>query len=231
MISGKNGDVSFFEKLIRLVYPAKCMVCDQVLNEDTFLHLCEPCKKNLPRYQKGFVRSMQMPYLDGIFAAFYYRDGIKNAIQCMKFKSHPRLAQTMGSLVCEELFKYQPVPEFELIVPVPMHPKKKRQRGYNQAELVANEVARKLNKDLRNDILIKVQNTTAQIRLKREERLMNLENAFMINNSIMKNNRNGRVLLVDDVLTTGTTVSTCAKILKENGFSSVYALIIAIAEK
>lgn len=231
MISKMNGNVSLLEKLIRLIYPAKCMVCDAVLNEDTYLYLCEPCKNNLPRYQKGFFKSMQMPYLDGIFAAFYYSEGIKNAIHSMKFKSHPRLAQTMVSLICDEMFKHKPVPDFDLIVPVPMHPKKKRQRGYNQAELLANEIARILNKDVCGDILIKIQNTTAQIQLKREDRLMNLKSAFVINDSIIKNNSYGRVLLVDDVLTTGTTVSTCAKILKENGFPSVYALVIAIAEK
>ena len=231
MISRKNGNVSLLEKLIRLIYPAKCMVCDAVLNEDTYLYLCDPCKKNLPRCQKGFVKISQMPYLDGVFAAFYYREGIKSAIQSMKFKSYPRLAQTMGSLVCEELFKYNPIPDFDFLVPVPMHPKKKRQRGYNQAELVANEAAHILNKEVHTDILLKVRNTTAQSRLKREDRLKNLESAFMINYSIIKNNRNKRVLLLDDVLTTGTTVNTCAKILKENGFSSVYALVIAIAEK
>ena len=228
--SKNNSNVSVLEKLIRLIYPAKCMVCSEVLNEETILYLCESCKINLPRYQKGFVRNTQIPYLDGIFVAFYYKEGIKNAIQSMKFNSHPRLAQTMGKLICEELLKHKPIPDFEYIIPVPMHPKKKRQRGYNQAELVANEVARILNKDVRNDILIKIQNTAAQVRLKREERLMNLENAFMINNNV-KNNFKGRILLVDDVLTTGTTVSTCAKILKENGFSGIYALVIAIAEK
>lgn len=230
MIDMKNSNVPFLEKLIRLIYPAKCMVCDAVLNENSFLYLCESCKKSLPRYEKGFVKSMQMPYVDGFFAAFYYRDGLKTAIHNMKFKSHPRLSQTMGSLICEELFKHEPLPDFDFIIPVPMHSRKKRQRGYNQAELVANEVARIIKKELRTDILIKIRNTKPQILLKREERLRNLNNAFVVNNNIVINkNRNSNVLLVDDVLTTGTTVNTCARILKENDFSSVYALVIAIA--
>ena len=124
------------------------------------------------------------------------------------------------------------MPDFDLIVPVPMHPKKKRQRGYNQAELVAKEAARILEKEIRTDILLKIQNTKPQILLKREERLRNLEGAFKVNdNNIIEKNHNKRILLVDDVLTTGTTINTCARILKESGFSSVYALVIALAEK
>jgi ComF family protein len=150
----------------------------------------------------------------------------------MKFKSNPRLAQTMGNLICEELMQYQPLPEFDFIIPVPMHPKKKRQRGYNQAELVAKEAAGILNKEVHTDILLKTQNTRPQIQLKREERLRNLESAFTINNNtVTKKNLNRHILLVDDVLTTGTTINTCAKILKDNGFSYVYALVIAIAQK
>jgi ComF family protein len=150
----------------------------------------------------------------------------------MKFKNQPKLAQTIGSLVCEEMLKHGPLPDFDYIVPVPMHPKKKRQRGYNQAELVAKEAARILEKEIRTDILLKIQNTKPQILLKREERLRNLEGAFKVNdNNIIEKNHNKHILLVDDVLTTGTTINTCAKILKDNGFSFVYALVIAMAEK
>ena len=228
----KNRKVSFIEKLIRLIYPAKCMVCDTILNDNAVLYLCESCKKNLPRYQREFRKSAELPYLDGIFAAFYYKNGVDTAIHNMKFKNQPKLAQTIGSLVCEEMLKHGPLPDFDYIVPVPMHPKKKRQRGYNQAELVAKEEARILEKEIRTDILLKIQNTKPQILLKREERLRNLEGAFKVNdNNIIEKNHNKHILLVDDVLTTGTTINTCARILKESGFSSVYALVIALAEK
>lgn len=228
----KKSDVSFFEKLIRLVYPAKCMVCDMILNEDTSMYLCEPCKKNLPLYPRGFKKSIQMPYVDGTFAAFYYKNGVETAIHNMKFKNHPKLAQTMGRLLCEELLKQESLPNFDYIVPVPMHQKKKRQRGYNQAELVAKEVGRILGKEVRTDILMKTQYTKPQVLLKREERLRNLESAFTVNdNTTIKNTQNKHILLVDDVLTTGTTINTCARILKENGFLFIYALVIAIAEK
>lgn len=228
----KKNNVSFFEKLIRLVYPAKCMVCDMILNEDTSMYLCEPCKKNLPLYLRGFKKSIQLPYVDGTFAAFYYKNGVETAIHNMKFKNHPKLAQTMGRLLCEELLKQESLPHFDCIIPVPMHHKKKRQRGYNQAELVAKEAARLLEKEIRTDILMKTQNTKPQILLKREERLSNLESAFAVNDNTITNSiQKKHVLLIDDVLTTGTTINTCARILKESGFPFVYALVIAIAEK
>lgn len=227
----KQNKPSFIEKLIRLVYPVKCMVCDTILIEDALLYLCELCKKNLPRYSRGFKKSIRMPYVDGTFAAFYYKNGVETAIHNMKFKNLPKLAQTMGSLLYEEL-KQEVLPDFDYIIPIPMHPKKKRQRGYNQSELVAKEVSRLLKKEVRTDILLKTKNTRPQIMLKRENRLRNLESAFMVNNNtVIDSIQNKHVLLVDDVLTTGTTINTCAKILKENGFAFVYALVIAIAEK
>ena len=226
----KENKPSFFEKLIRLVYPVKCMVCDIILREDTSLYLCEPCKKTLPQYNKWLRKSIRMPCVDGTFAAYYYKNGVETAIHNMKFKNLPKLAQTMGSLIYEEL-KEESLPYFDYIIPVPMHPKKKRQRGYNQSELVAKATARFLEKEGRTDILLKARNTKPQIMLKREDRLKNLESAFTVNKTILDSIQGKHVLLVDDVLTTGTTINTCAKILKENGFTFVYALVIAIAEK
>lgn len=228
----KENKPSFFEKLIRLIYPTKCMVCNTILNEDAALYICEPCKKNLPRLEGRFGRNTRMPYLDGVFAAFYYENGIETAIHNMKFKNHPKLAQSMGILLYEELIKQESVPDIDYIVPIPMHPKKKRQRGYNQSELVAKETARFLGKEVRTDILLKIMNTRPQSLLKREDRLSNLERAFVVNDDIFKDNiSKKKILLIDDVLTTGTTINTCAKILKDNGFEFVYAFVIAIAEK
>ena len=228
----KENKPSFFEKLIRLIYPVKCMVCDTILSEDAALYICDPCKKSLPRYKGKIVKNMSLPYLDGIFAAFYYQDGIETAIHNMKFKNHPKLAKTIGILLCEELIKQETLPDIDYIVPIPMHPKKKRQRGYNQSELLARQAAQFLQKEVRTDILIKTKNTKSQSLLKREERLINLESAFEVNDDIAINNTYKKsILLVDDVLTTGTTINTCAKVLKDNGFSFVYALVIAMAEK
>lgn len=220
---------SFRERVIRLVYPVKCMVCDALLREDTTLYLCDSCHKMLPRYEKGFHPIPEIPYLNGLFAAFHYEEGIDSAIHAMKFKYQPKLSKTMAFLLYEEFLKEPVFPNFDLIIPVPMHPRKKRQRGYNQSELVGRELSRYLNIPIDTDLLVKTRYTRPQSRLKREERLHNMEDAFTIVKGHEVSGKN--ILLVDDVVTTGTTLNTCAKILYEKGASWIFASVIAIAEK
>lgn len=217
------------ERLLRLIYPVKCMVCETILIENCTLYICPSCKKNLPRYGWGFVKNREVNFVDGLFAAFCYYDGIETAIHTMKYSNHPKLAQTMGRILWEELLKQESIPQFDYIIPIPMHPKKKRQRGYNQSELIAKELSLLLDKKVRIDMLIKTRHTRAQSLLKREERLDNLQGAFTIGKGNIAELAGKSILLVDDVITTGTTMSSCANILRENGVSSIYSLVIAIA--
>ncbi len=216
------------EKLIRLLFPPKCMVCEELLFEDTLLYVCPSCEKNLPRYGRGFVKNKEVQYIDELFAGFYYKDGIETAMQSMKFKNHPRLTQTMSMLLWHELVKQEEIPYFDLIIPVPMFSKKKRQRGYNQTELLAKQLSLLSRVEMRSDLLIKNRHTKPQSRLKREERLENLKGAFSVGTDI-EYIKEKNVLLVDDVVTTGTTLATCARILREHGIYSIYAIVIAIA--
>lgn len=221
--------VSFFEKLIRLLFPAKCMVCNTVLMEDARSYLCNTCKTDLERYGGGFRKSDGLSYIDGIFAAFRYHGGIETAIQAFKYKNHPRLSETISMLLCEELEKHGGVPEADYIIPVPMHPGKKRRRGYNQSELIAGHLGEYLNMEVRTDIIRKIRHTRPQSRLKRLDRLRNLKGAF---SAVPGTNVEGKdIILVDDVLTTGTTMNTCAKILREKGAVHIYGIVVAIAEK
>ncbi len=221
--------VSLIERIIRLIFPVKCMVCEAILREDSLVCLCEQCRKGLKSYGRGFGESGILPDVDSFFAAFYYLDGVETAIHTFKFKNQPKLSETMSYLIYEELNKYGQIPTFDYIVPVPMHPRKKRHRGYNQSELIAVHLAKYFNREIRTDILIKTQYTRAQSLLKREDRIKNLEGAFSVRSGSSIQGKS--ILLVDDVLTTGTTINTCAKILKEKGVSFIHSMVIAIAEK
>lgn len=218
-----------FERLIRLVFPAKCMICGEILNEDSKLYLCENCYRLLPRCGRGIFKTPNIPYIDGLFAAFYYENGIDEAIKTMKFRSHPRLSATMSFLIAEELMKESELPDIDIIVPVPMHPSKKRRRGYNQTELLAKELSRLLKIPMDGNILGKIRDTRPQSLLKREERMHNMDDVFILSNKDAVRSKN--VLLVDDVTTTGTTINQCAKILYNNCSGRIYAAVIAIAQK
>lgn len=221
--------ISLIERIIRLVFPVKCMVCETILREDASACLCELCRKGLKSYDRGFGKNSILPEVDNLFAAFYYLDGVETAIHTFKFKNQPKLSETISYLMYEELNKHGQIPEFDYIVPVPMHPRKKRHRGYNQSELIAIHMAEYFKKEVRTDILIKGRYTRPQSLLKRKDRIKNLEGAFLARSGVSIQGKS--VLLVDDVLTTGTTINTCAKILKDKGVSFIHAMVIAIAEK
>lgn len=221
--------VSLLEKILRLIYPAKCMVCDKILMEDVRAFLCDQCKNALERYGRGFFRNERMPAVDSVFSAFYYNGGIETAIHAFKFKNQPGLSGTISRLMCEELENHGGIPESDYIVPVPMHPRKKRQRGYNQSELIAVKLGEYFNIEVRTDILRKVKYTRPQSRLKRIDRIHNLEGTFALEPGASVEGKS--ILLVDDVLTTGTTMNTCAKILKDKGTAHIYGIVAAIAEK
>lgn len=220
---------SFLERLIRLVYPAKCMVCDILLKEEASIMLCENCHSLLPRCEKGFVKAPFMPYVHKLFAAYYYDEGLDSAIHAMKFNHQPKLSETFGYLLYEEIAKVPLLPDWDMILPVPMHRKKKRQRGYNQSELLADRLSEYLHIPVYHNLLVKTRHTKPQSKLKREERLFNLEDAFDVVNGPEIEGKN--ILLLDDVATTGTTLNNCAKILYEKGAAFVFASVIAIVEK
>ena len=121
------------------------------------------------------------------------------------------------------------LPDFDIVIPVPMYRRKKHKRGYNQAELVAIKLADYLEVPVHIDNLVKIRKTRPQSSLKREGRLHNIEGSFQVKDPALVSGKN--ILLVDDVVTTGTTLNTCAKILYENGASWIFASAIAIAEK
>ena len=115
---------------------------------------------------------------------------------------------------------------FDLVVPVPLHPARLRERGFNQAELLAKILAQKTNVPLHR-ALERVRYTTTQTAFDRAERMENLRDAFRLRKKIAV--RGLRVLLVDDILTTGSTLSECARVLRDAGAQSVYAVTAARA--
>jgi ComF family protein len=143
----------------------------------------------------------------------YYYDQLKQlAIDSWQLANRPEFA------LLRKFLELGPV-----VVPVPLHNKRMRERGFNQAELVGQQVGKLAGLKLEK-LLIKVKETEQQVGKNRKERLENLKNAFKISNysNLPKN-----VLLVDDVWTTGTTLSECAKVLKQAGVKKVWGLVVA----
>jgi len=214
------------ERLIRLLYPEKCVFCGALLNDAARIGACEPCLAVLPRYGRGFEPMPRIPWIDGLFASFAYGDAIERAIHAMKFFGRPRVAETLAFLLWEEMMKQPVIPDFDLIVPVPMHWRKRMSRGYNQSERIGNALGGIMGVPVER-ALVKTRHTKPQSLSSREERLVNLENSIDVRDPSAVSGLS--VLLVDDVATTGATLGACARALRGAGVSWVFAAVIAIA--
>jgi len=214
------------ERLIRLLYPEKCVFCGVLLHDSVRISACEPCLASLPRHGKGFERIPRVPWIDGMFAPFTYEDSIERAIHAMKFFGKPKVARTLACLMWEEMMKYPLIPDFDLIVPVPMHWRKRMSRGYNQSERIGQALGEIMDIPVKN-ALAKTRHTKPQSLSSREERLINLKNSVRVTDPEVVSGLS--ILLVDDVVTTGATLGTCAQALRGAGASWVFAAVIAIA--
>ena len=176
---------------------------------DTALAVCSGCLEFPLR-----------PYVDAVAVMEYAGPG-RELIRAMKFRMQPELARPLALLAVEKLTE-SGMP-FDVIVPIPLHWRRQLLRSYNQSELVAGLIAAEMNKPLLH-ALKKVRATPHQARLKRAQRQKNLKGVFAVKDRSFAGKQ---VLLVDDVLTTGATLSVAAKLLMENGARAVRVLCCA----
>lgn len=213
---------NFIEKFLDLIFPPVCGICNKEINT----YLCEKCEKEINKITCVGENKYSDKYFSTHMYLFKYEGIIRDKIISYKFDDKPYLYKTF----CEIFVKNKKVCEFlknyDIIISVPMYKKKKNQRGYNQSELIAREIAKKVEKiEYRNDILIKIKNTAKQSSLNKEQRKENLKNAYAINNNEYILNKN--ILIFDDIYTTGSTANECAKTLSEAGAKEIGILTIA----
>ena len=141
----------------------------------------------------------------------------------LKYRKETGVGVRLGELLGEELAKEKPFDLVDLIIPVPLHHSKQRKRGFNQAELIAFGASTELKKPLRTDILVRKVATATQTKRSRYDRWGNMDQVF----EVQKPNSTGKnhVLLVDDVLTTGATIGSCAQVLIDAGYSVSVATV------
>ncbi len=148
---------------------------------------------------------------------------MRQAIHELKYRNFRALAQPLACLLCDYLAD-NPLPA-DVLVPVPLHPKRLRERGYNQSRRLAREMGKMMNVPVVDDCLFRQRYTSPQTRTSSaEERKRNIANAFACHNDKL---RDKQVLLIDDVATSGATLDACAAALKAAGASSVWGLVLA----
>ncbi len=220
--------------ILNFFFPPLCLICDN-LKEDKFF--CKDCLelilrskiyppfcKRCGRTLKGHKCSIKLKYIDEVYAIFNYNDVIKELIESYKFKRYTKISEFFLPFVIEKIEKV--LPAFDLIIPVPLHPSKERERGFNQNVLILEGVKKNLKINYRKDILIRLKPTKPQSRIKEiKKREENVRDAFKVIKS--KEIIDKRVLLFDDVFTSGKTLEECGRVLKLKGAKVVFALAIA----
>jgi len=195
----------------------------------------------LPAGRQGKCNRCGDKKLSGLYFALPYKDQLLAKKLIYQFKYQPYLkdlAKTLASILIEHFIKtgkntnetWAPGGVPAVLVPVPLDKKKLKIRGYNQSELLANELAKILQIPVLTDVLIKIKSTDSQMELKKEERKKNLLNAFSIKKcgtSDVPHFLGKKVFLVDDVYTTGSTMAECAKVLRSAGAKQVWGICIA----
>jgi len=211
----------FLNTILDIIFPVNCISCGKN-NIDLCLNCISNCEtRNFEDYK-------------WIHPIFNYRDPlIKKSIWLLKYKGKKKIANTFATIIHERIIEeLSDLIIFEnfknpILIPIPLAPKRKKERGFNQAELICKELI-KLNKNLKleKDILIKRKDTIHQANIKnRNERLKNLIDSFTVKNSKIIKNRN--IILIDDVCTTGATLNEAKKALKGAGARKIIAFTVA----
>lgn len=154
-----------------------------------------------------------------------YEPPLLELIHEFKYRKNRTLGLYLGKMMAETHYADLDFEAIDLLIPVPLHNQKLRQRTFNQALILAREVARRHGKPVNHSILKRTFNTPAQVTLRKEERKKNVKGAFSLLNPEEIKNKN--ILLLDDVYTTGGTVNECARLLIDNGAKNVYVLTLA----
>lgn len=220
-------------RALDFLFPQKCVGCAR-----EGAYLCHSCRKSLTRITPPLCPRCGIPQasgtlcphcvswkaeIDGIRSPFRFDGVVRQAVHELKYRNLRAIAVPLAHLLNDYLFT-NPVPG-EVLVPVPLHPKRLKERGYNQSGLLARELSKLTRLPVASDCLVRQRHTTAQARTSTlEQRQSNVTNAFTCSSNRL---RDKQVILIDDVSTSGATLNACAAALKASGAKSVWGLVLA----
>ncbi|MDD2709814.1 MAG: ComF family protein [Verrucomicrobiae bacterium] len=232
------------DAVIDLLYPRQCQICGATERCTRFAFVCDDCHASAPRIQPPCCERCGMPFssnlaspftcanchditlhFDRAVAAMRFHGAVRQAVHALKYRGQAFWTQLLCDWMNENKDRLLDPADFDVIIPIPLHPVRERERGFNQARLLAEELGRQWNKPLLRKALIRQRPTETQTHLDRQERQANLRGAFAAKAPLRI--RGQRCLLVDDVLTTGSTASECARVLREAGAVSILVFTLA----
>ena len=226
-----------FDKMMRQIwtvplvsmYPPICGICEKI-NKDG---LCPKC--NLELKKQAEVNILQKEeieenikkekYFEELMYIFKYEGQVRKLILDYKFNEKSYLYKTFVNFLLKNEKIFENIKKYDKIIPVPISKKRNKERGYNQSMLIAEEIANKTNLELMNNCLIKTKNIIEQSKLNKEDRQQNIQGVYSLQNERLITNK--KILLVDDIYTTGSTVNECCKILQQANPKTIGVLVLA----
>lgn len=226
----------FAMDLIGLLYPDLCNGCGTPLFQGE-KHICTKCLHDLPytdfqNYPENVVHKLFWGRLrcDHAMAMLYFRKGskVQNLIHRLKYNNQTELGTTLGRMLGQQLLTSEAYQKADLIIPIPLHPKKEKSRGFNQSKCIADGMAEILSIPVNTSALIRQKETATQTRKNRYNRFENMQYVFKVVHS--ESIQDKHILLVDDVITTGATFEACGIELWQCNMSKLSIAAIAFAE-
>lgn len=232
------------KKLLDVLCPCCCVLCGKKVASNDYANICDECASEIKWISKPFCIQCGKPFYGEICsekiceicqdlkpafntgrACFEFSGLGRRLIHTLKYKKGDFLVDDISSLIknfCPDIIDFS---TGAILVPVPLHSMRKFTRDFNQSDVIARALAKISPNSYVSDMLIRTKNTKSQTTLSREERIKNVKNIFIC----AKNNvaKNTKIIVIDDVITTGNTINECCKILKKSGFTNINILTLA----
>ncbi|HRK00809.1 MAG TPA: ComF family protein [Ignavibacteria bacterium] len=225
-----------YHSILDFVYPTACVLTSETIDEmnsnkfikdENFSLLSRISDKD----KTDLINKVKSEYSFSLFA-FYEGDEFSKIIYSIKYGGMRKLAGYMGEILGLEFlrnFTGDDIKNFYCIAPVPLHRSRFRERGFNQSELIGKGMSNITGIMIYEDLLLRVKNTSSQTRLNKHRRKLNIENAFEINSKYQAEIYGKNIIILDDVITTGSTINEAVKILKLNGAGEIMSCSLAMA--
>lgn len=225
---------SYVEDFKGLFFPNLCLACDNHL-PDKASRICLKCQATLPYtdfhlHKENNVTERfwgRVPIITATAGFYFTKSGrVQRMIHRLKYDNRPEIGVELGKRLANKMKEGNLYDDIDLVLPVPMHPKKEFQRGYNQAAKFAEGLSENLGKPWLKDKLVKKEMTMSQTKKSREDRFENVSSSFVLESGGLSGRH---ILLVDDVITTGATLEACATVLLKEPQVKVSIAAIALA--
>ena len=226
---------SFASFIVHIFIPNICEISECHSKKWKKLPVCRRCYRQLAnlyvniyrRPHRGEKFYLERVYWNYYMPLFYFADPIQELIHQLKYHYFFIYAKFLVFMGIKRFAEIDFFSQFEMIIPVPIHPAKKRLRGYNQALVIAKQISQVLNIKYSSHGLKRLRHSSSQTLLSATQRQKNMEQTFQLGD--LKNLQGKKVILVDDVVTTGATANACCKILKQAGADKIFVLSLARA--